>query len=123
MAAVNDIVLIYFEDIPVSFARIESIIPDARKDWYHIKLLMLNIPLQVVTWILKDDYINGDEFQMNGQKMKLEKVESPGDDLPKKKLQRTPDKKVAKAMGAKKKTPSKIISFPDLKNKNESNPG
>lgn len=81
MAAINDVVLIHLEDTPVSFARIESILPDARKDWSHIKLLMLQIPLQVVTWILKDAYINGDEFHMNGKKMRLEKVESPMDDL------------------------------------------
>lgn len=81
MATINDIVLIYLEDSPVSFARIESILPDAKKDWYHIKLLMLQIPLQVVTWILKEDYLNGDEFFMNGKQMKLKKVECPIQEL------------------------------------------
>jgi hypothetical protein len=37
------------------------------------------VPLQVVTWILKDVYINGTEFTMNGKKMRLEKVESPAE--------------------------------------------
>jgi len=76
MAVVNDIVLIYLEDTPVSFARIESILPDAKKDWYHIKLLMLKIPLQVVTWILKDEYINGGQFNMNGKKMKWKRLKA-----------------------------------------------
>ncbi|MBC8441719.1 MAG: hypothetical protein H8D87_18795 [Deltaproteobacteria bacterium] len=123
MAAVNDIVLIHLDDAPVSFARVESILPDAKKDWYHIKLLMLQIPLQVVTWILKDDYINGSEFHMNGQKMKLEKVKSPGEDLPFKKPESPRDKKAAKDMGSEKKTPGKIISFSDLKKKNEPESG
>lgn len=123
MTAVNDIVLIHLEDTPVSFARVENILPDAKKDWYHIKLLMLQIPLQVVTWILKDEYINGSEFHMNGQKMKLEKVESPREDLPIKKTESVPDKKVAKDMRAKKKTPAKIISFSDLKKKDEPESG
>lgn len=123
MAVVNDIVLIYLEDAPVFFARVESIIPDAKKDWYHIKLLMLNIPLKVVTWILKDDYINGSEFHMNGQKMKLEKVECPLEDLPFKKTQTPSDKKIVKDKGTKKKTPAKIISFSDLKKKNEPESG
>ena len=51
MADVNDLVLIYFEDKPLSFARIEEILPDAKPDWYHVKLLMLQIPPQYVTWI------------------------------------------------------------------------
>ena len=71
MADINDVVLLYLEDTPVSFARIESILPDAKKDWFHIRLLMLQIPWQVVSWLLKNDYINGHEFFMNGKKMRL----------------------------------------------------
>ena len=123
MTAVNDIVLIYLEDAPMFFARVESILPDAKKDWYHIKLLMLSIPLKAVTWILKDDYINGSEFHMNGQKMKLEKVECPLEDLPIKKPQSPFDKKIVKDKGTKKKTPAKIISFSDLKKKNDPESG
>ena len=77
MATENDIVLIYFEDRPLSFARIESIQPDAKPDWYHVELLMLQMPLQVVSWILRDVYIDGAEFTMNGKKMRLELVEKP----------------------------------------------
>lgn len=77
MTTENDIVLIHFEDQPLSFARIESILPDNKPDWYHVKLLMLQIPLQVVTWILRDRYIMGDEFTMNGKRMRLEKIVCP----------------------------------------------
>lgn len=87
MATENDIVLIYFEDQPLSFARIEEILPDSKPEWYHVKLLMLQIPLQMVTWILRDRYISGDEFTMNGKRMRLERVVSPesapdGEDRP-----------------------------------------
>lgn len=77
MAVENDIVLIYFEDQPLVFARIEEILPDIKPDWYHVKLLMLQVPLQVVTWILRDVYINGGEFTMDGKKMRLELVKNP----------------------------------------------
>jgi hypothetical protein len=77
MAAENDIVLIHFEDQPLSYARIESILPDNKPDWYHVKLLMLQVPVQVVTWILRDRYIMGDEFTMNGNRMRLEKIICP----------------------------------------------
>jgi hypothetical protein len=74
---VGDLVLIYFEDKPMSFARVEDILPDSKPGWFHIKLLMLQMPLQVVNWILRDVYIEGDEFTMNGNRMRLEKVVSP----------------------------------------------
>ncbi len=77
MATENDIVLIHFEDQPISFARIEGILPDVKKDWYHVKFLLLQVPLQVVTWILRDIYINGEEFTMEGKKIRLEKVVCP----------------------------------------------
>jgi len=73
----NDLVLIYFEDNPLSFARIESILPDSKPDWYHVKLLLLQIPPQLVTWILRDVYIGGNEFTMNGKRMRIEKVVVP----------------------------------------------
>lgn len=77
MAKENDIVLIHFEDQPLSFARIEEILPDNKPDWYHVKLLMLQVPLQVVTWILRDRYIMGDEFTMNAKRMRLERIVCP----------------------------------------------
>ncbi len=77
MATENDLVLIYFEDNPLSFARIEAILPDSKRDWYHVKLLLLQIPPQLVSWILRDVYINGAEFTMNGKRMRLEKVVVP----------------------------------------------
>jgi hypothetical protein len=77
MTVENDLVLIHHEDSPVLFARIEEILPDTKPDWYHVKLLLLQVPLQTVTWILRDIYIDGQEFTMNGQRMRLEKVTSP----------------------------------------------
>jgi hypothetical protein len=110
MAIENDIVLIYFEDKPLVFARIEEILPDSKPDWYHVKLLMLQVPLQVVTWILRDIYINGTEFTMNGNRMRLEKVESPDD--PEK-----PDSQKGKEDLPREKDPgkAKVISLTDLK--------
>lgn len=77
----KDIVLIYFENDPMGFARVEEISSDIKKNWYHVRLLLLNIPLQTVTWILRDVYIDGEEFTMGGHKMRLEKVEAPKDEL------------------------------------------
>ena len=79
MAIENDIVLVYHEGNPLTFARIESIEPDVKPGWYHVKLLLLQIPLQVVTWILRDIYIDGEVFTMGGKEMRLQKIECPPD--------------------------------------------
>jgi hypothetical protein len=110
MARENDIVLIYFEDEPMTFARIESIQADHKPDWYHVKLLMLQIPLQPVTWILRTAYINGDEFTMNGNRMRMERVtcpEEPQTEAPGKDAEELPAKPRGKE--------TKVISFKDLK--------
>jgi len=77
MALENDVILVYFEDNPVAFARIEDITADIKPDWYQVKLLMLQLPLQTVTWILREEYINGQEFTMGGKRMRIEEVNSP----------------------------------------------
>jgi len=77
MATEKDIVLIYFEDQPMAFARIEDITGDVKPGWYVVKLLFLQTPLEVTHWILRDSYIDGAEFTMNGKKMRLEKIVCP----------------------------------------------
>ena len=113
MAVKNDLVLIYFEDKPLTFARIESILPDTKKDWYHVKLLLLQVPLQVVTWILKDIYISGTEFTMNGKRMRLEQVEIP---VEKKTSEKIPDNET-KTGSTRNEKSAKVISLEDLKKK------
>jgi len=73
---VGDLVLVHYEDQPVVYARIEAIEPDIKKDWLRVSLMILTIPLQTVTWILREEYINGEGFTMGGKLMKLERVES-----------------------------------------------
>jgi hypothetical protein len=112
-ATENDLVLIYFEDNPLSFARIESIVPDSKPDWYHVKLLLLQMPLQLVTWILRDIYISGSEFTMNGKRMRLEKVVVPEE--PKTAgLTETPNKPKASTNAA---GQAKVISLKDVTKK------
>ncbi|MBW1899153.1 MAG: hypothetical protein JRI61_08845 [Deltaproteobacteria bacterium] len=112
MTQANDIVLIYLEDNPIGFARVEDISPDIKKDWYHIKLLMLQIPLQNITWILKGDYIEGAEFTMSGNRMRLEKVvapEEPG---------KTDPGEMPEEEKEKPSKPGKVISFKKKKKNN-----
>lgn len=111
----NDIVLIYLQETPLSFARVESILPDSKPNWYHVKLLMLQVPLHVVTWILRDVYINGETFSMNGKQMRLEKVACPAEP----ELPEAEPKKIKQPVNKKKQPAGKaeVISFSDLKKK------
>ena len=110
MVKENDIVLIYFEEKPLSFARIEEIFPDIKANWYHVRLLVLQIPLKQVTWILKNEYIEGEEFTMDGKKVRLELIVCPAD----------PEKSAIveeKNETTKKPVNAKIISLSDRKKK------
>jgi hypothetical protein len=71
----GDVVLIHHQDRPAMYARIEAIEQDIKKDWYRVTLLLLTIPQQVMTWILREEYINGVPFTMDGNSVMLEKVE------------------------------------------------
>lgn len=112
MTTEGDIVLIYHKEQPGVYARIEKILPDIKKDWYHVTLTMLTIPHQVITWILRDEYINGAPFTMGGESIKLVllerlKTENHGE----KDENNTPDKK------KKNETKGKVISFDKNKKK------
>ena len=74
MSREGDIVLIHIREQPVIYARIEVIEPDVKKGWYRITLLLLSIPQQVVTWILKEEYINGAPFTMDGNPMMMKEI-------------------------------------------------
>ncbi len=111
MTTENDIVLIHFEDAPLSYARVETIEPDIKRGWYHVKLLLLQIPVQVVTWILRDVYIEGEPFTMNGKRMRLELIVCPDEeDDEEEDLPEESPKVTAPARG-------KVISLAELKKK------
>jgi len=74
MATVGDVVLIYCEEQPAFFARIEDISSDRKRDWYQVRLLVLQIPLTEALWIVRDEYINGEAFTMDGRRIRIEKV-------------------------------------------------
>ena len=73
----NDVILIYIENKPTFFARIEEITPDIKKGWWRVKLLILQIPLAVTTWILDNDQIRGADFTMGGTPLRIEKIVAP----------------------------------------------
>lgn len=100
----GEVVLIYYQDQPTVFGRIESIEFDIKKDWYRVTLLLLAMPTQTVTWILREPYIDGAPFTMGGIPMRLETVEKTS-------VEREPEgiKKAERMMGPDKS--GKVILF------------
>jgi len=74
MATIGDVVEVYYREKPAFFARIDSITPDIKKDWFMVELLILAIPLRAVTWTLRKEYINGVPFTMEGNEVRIEAV-------------------------------------------------
>ncbi len=75
----GDLALVHVEDKPAFFTRIEDIEPDRKRGWWQVKLLVLNLPLKVVTWILDNDQIRGGDFTMGGVPVRLEKIIAPSE--------------------------------------------
>jgi hypothetical protein len=118
MTSINDVVLIYIEETPFTFARIEDINPDHKKGWYHVSMLFLQIPLQSVTWLIRETYLDGEAFTMNGKKVRLEKIENK---TPGAENYSDPDDDASdseKKNGNPPKTNAKVIPFSSIK-KNE----
>ena len=75
----NDIILVYIENRPSFFARVEKIYPDIKPRWWQVKLLVLQTPVANATWILDNEQIRGAEFTMNGTPIRIEKIVAPAD--------------------------------------------
>lgn len=79
MTGEGDLVLVYMDNKPAFFARIELIEADVKPEWFQVKMLVLQLPVVVITWILRSVYIDGEEFTMGGRPVRLEKVVAPKD--------------------------------------------
>lgn len=73
----QDLALIYVEDKPAFYARVEKISADIKPKWWQVKFLMLTIPVNLTTWIIDDEQIRGADFTMGGTPIRIEKVEIP----------------------------------------------
>ncbi len=73
MTKVGDVVLVYSDNNPTFFARVDEISNDVKPGWFQVNLLVLQVPLLAVTWILREPYFNGQEFTMGGRRCELKK--------------------------------------------------
>ena len=114
MSTVHDLVLIHVDNKPGFYARIEEIDPDVKQGWWQVKLLVLTFPMQVFTWILDDQQLEGADFTMGGTPLRLEDVASPVEleRVEKEKAEKERVQKVRQEGGA-----PKVISLLDRRKK------
>jgi len=74
----GDLILLYVDSKPTIYARVESVENDIKAGWFRITMLLLSFPWQVVTWILKEEYIDGTPFTMEGVPIQLTSLPQPG---------------------------------------------
>lgn len=117
MAYAGDVVLIYNEEKPAFFARIDSIKPDIKKGWFVVQFLALTIPLNSFTWILREEYINGMPFTMDSKPVRIETVKP----IPHVEVDK--DKNLGeKKTGTSNNKGKKVIPFRQSKKKDEKGP-
>lgn len=73
----GDVVLIHQGGQPAVHARVEEILTDVKPDWWQIRLLVLTVPTQEITWILREEYIDGAEYTMGGTAMRMTRLKPP----------------------------------------------
>ncbi len=110
MATINDLVLVHVDNKPGFYARIEDIEPDVKTGWWQVKLLVLTFPLQIFTWILNEDQLEGLDFTMGGTPLMLEKLVSPLEEEQRKREESR--KKSPPADG-----PAKVVSLAERRKK------
>ena len=72
-----NIVLVYIDNKPGFFARVEEILPDIKPGWWQVRLLPLaidNLDYKTLVWILDESQIRGAEYTMSGIPMRLENI-------------------------------------------------
>lgn len=82
MTKIGDVILVYLEDQPAFFGRIEDIYSDVKPGWVRLKFLILQVPLTLGEWILRPDYVQGNEFTLGGRKVRIEQVLAPPEAQP-----------------------------------------
>ena len=74
---IGDILLVYHDTTPLGYARVEDISADVKPGWWLLSLLLLKLPMQYATWILREEYIEGQPFSMGGKMTHLERLPRP----------------------------------------------
>lgn len=71
----GDVVLIYRDNRPMTFAEIHEITSNEKKNWWNVDFIGLSLPLTKFTWILRMEQLDGEDFTMGGTPVKITSLE------------------------------------------------
>ncbi len=74
MRAIGEVVEISIDGKPSVYGRIEGYEADRRPRWYQVGILLLTFPPQHLTWILREEQIDGEPFTMDGVPVEIRTV-------------------------------------------------
>ena len=74
MRAICEVVAISIDGKPSVYGRIEGYDADRRPRWYQVDILLLTFPPQNLTWILREEQIDGEPFTMDGVPVEIKTV-------------------------------------------------
>lgn len=74
MRAIGEVVAISIDGKPSVYGRIEGYDTDRRPRWYQVDILLLTFPPQSITWILREEQIDGERFTMDGVPVEIQTV-------------------------------------------------
>lgn len=90
----NDVAIIYVQEIPSGFIRIDDVQPDDKQGWWLITFTKLEFPLQAMTWKLDDDHVNGGDIFMKGVRIKIQAIQRVKTEV----VPKDPNRKIAKVL-------------------------
>ncbi len=73
----RDVVLVHVDDKPSFYARVEEILLDRKRGWRQLRIQVLTLPPQELTWILEPNQIDGDTFTMGGTPVRIQRLPDP----------------------------------------------
>jgi len=74
MRAIGEVVAISIDGKPSVYGRIEGYEADRKPRWYQVEILLLTFPPQNLTWILREEQIDGEPFTMDGVPVTIQAV-------------------------------------------------
>ena len=74
MVVEGEVVLIHLNCSPAYFARVDRIEPDLKDGWWKLELLLLALPAERITWVIREEHMAGAQFMIAETLIRIEQV-------------------------------------------------
>lgn len=74
MVVEGEVVLIHLNGDPAYFARVDRIEPDLKDGWWKLEFLLLALPTERITWVIREEHMAGAPFMIGETPIRIEQV-------------------------------------------------